>query len=232
MVNAASFFGVILVLYGWKRRPHEAPVPAESVKSAIKAGLVFARHSQGTKSVLIRTAVFSVSASALWAMLPLIAKCYGSVGFGVMVAFFGLGALVGAGLLPYLRRSISVDAMVAGATALYAAVTAATGYIHEFHPHCTIMFFGGGAWIVILASLNVSAQICAPSYLRARTLSMYLLVLQGGLAAGATLWGAVAEKFGMANALSIAAFALVLGLIVSRGYRLGLCVADTPVRGF
>jgi predicted MFS family arabinose efflux permease len=229
--NAASFVGVILVLNGWKRRPHERPMPAENVKSAIKAGFVFARNSVGTKAVLIRTAVFSVSAAALWAMLPLIAKCYGSVGFGEMVASFGLGALVGAALLPYLRRSISIDAMVAAATVLFAAVTAATGYIHEFHSHCTIMFFGGGAWIIILASLNVSAQICAPSYLRARTLSMYLLVLQGGLAAGATLWGALAERFGIPNTLSIAAFALVLGLIVSRDYRLGLCSADTPVRG-
>jgi predicted MFS family arabinose efflux permease len=164
-------------------------------------------------------------------MLPLIAKCYGSVGFGIMVTAFGLGALVGAGLLPYLRRSISVDAMVAAATLLYAAVTAATGYIHQFHSHCAIMFFGGAGWIVILASLNVSAQICAPSYLRARTLSMYLIVLQGGLAVGASLWGAMAERFGMPNALSIAAFALVVGLVVSRKHRLFLCGADTPVRG-
>lgn len=233
LLNALSFFGVILVLFGWKRRPHENPMPASNVKSAIKAGLTFARQSQGTKAVLIRTAVFSFSAAALWAMLPLIAKCYGSVGFGMMVASFGLGALVAAAILPYLRRAFSVDALVAGATVLYAAVSAATGYIQgEFHSHCTLMFFGGAAWIVILASLNVSAQLCAPSYLRARMLSMYLLVLQGGLAIGATVWGAVAERLGMSDALAIAALALVIGLIASRNYRLGLCRADTPVRGF
>ena len=229
LLNAASFFGVILVLFGWKRRPHENPMPASNVKSAIKAGFIFARHSQGTKAVLIRTAVFSVSAAALWAMLPLIAKCYGSVGFGMMVASFGLGALVAAGLLPYLRRSFSVDAMVGAATVLYAAVSAAVGYIQEFNSHCTLMFFGGAAWIVILASLNVSAQLCAPSYLRARTLSMYLLVLQGGLAIGASLWGIVAERLGISDALIIAALALLIGLIASRNYR--LCGADTPVRG-
>jgi MFS family permease len=231
LLNAASFVGVIFVLYGWKRRPHESPMPASNVRTAIRAGFTFARNSHGTKSVLIRTAVFSVSASALWAMLPLIAKCYGSVGFGMMVASFGLGALMGAALLPSLRRTISVDAMVAGATVLYAAVTVATGYIHVFHSHCALMFIGGAGWIVILASLNVSAQICAPSYLRARMLSMYLLVLQGGLAAGASLWGVVAEQFGMPEALSVAALALVIGLIVSRKHRLGtdsLRFRETP----
>jgi predicted MFS family arabinose efflux permease len=150
----------------------------------------------------------------------------------MMVASFGLGALVGAAILPYLRKAISIDAMVAGATVLYAAVTAATGYIHEFHSHCTIMFFGGGAWIIILASLNVSAQICAPSYLRARALSMYLLVLQGGLAVGASLWGAVADRLSMTKSLSIAAIVLVVGLIASRKRRLEMCSADTPGPGF
>jgi len=233
LLNAVSFFGVMGVLYGWKRRPHEGPLPTSNVKLAIKAGFEFARHSEGMKSVLIRTAVFSVSASALWAMLPLIAKCYGSVGFGAMVASFGLGALVSAGLLPYIRRSLSVDAMVAGATVLYACVTAAAGYVHEdFYSHCAIMFIGGLGWIIILASLNVSAQICSPSWLRARTLSMYLLVLQGGLAVGSSLWGALAERTSVSTALLAAGIALVVGLMVSRKHRLSsdqLPFRATPV---
>jgi predicted MFS family arabinose efflux permease len=221
LMNAASFFGVMFVLYGWKRRPHEPPIPTNSVKTAIKAGFEFASHSREIQSVLIRTAVFSVSAAALWAMLPLIAKCYGSVGFGTMVACFGLGALVSAGLLPYIRRSLSIDEMVAGSTVLYACVTAAAGYIHEvFYAHCALMFIGGLGWIVILASLNVSAQTCAPSWLRARTLSMYLLVLQGGLAIGSSLWGAIAERTSVTTSLIIAGIALVLGLVASRRYRL------------
>jgi MFS family permease len=221
LLNAASFIGVIFVLYGWKRRPHEAPQPASTVGAAIKAGFVHARSSQGIKSVLIRTAVFSFSASALWAMLPLIAQCYGSVGFGTIVASFGVGALVGASVLPYMRRNLSVDAIVGGATILYAAVTGATGYVHDFSAHCLLMFIGGAGWIAILASLNVCAQICSPSWLRARTLSMYLLVLQGGLALGSSLWGAIAEKTSMPTALAIAGAALVIGLFLSRKFHLG-----------
>jgi predicted MFS family arabinose efflux permease len=221
LVNAASFFGVIFVLYAWKRRPHEDPQPASSVRGAIKVGFEFARHSDGMKSVLVRTAVFSVSAAALWAMLPLIAKCYGSIGFGTMVGAFGLGALVSAGLLPYIRQSLSVDAVVASATVLYACVTAAAGHVHEnFYAHVAIMFLGGVGWIVILASLNVSAQLCCPSWLRARTLSMYLIVLQGGLAVGSSLWGAVAERTSIETSLLVAGIALVVGLIVSRKHRL------------
>jgi predicted MFS family arabinose efflux permease len=138
-----------------------------------------------------------------------------------MVACFGLGALFSAGLLPYIRQSLSVDAMVAGATVLYACATAAAGYIHEqFHAHCAIMFIGGLGWIIIIASLNVSAQTCAPKWLRARTLSMYLLVLQGGLAIGSTLWGAIAERTSVGISLYVAGIALIIGLLVSRKHSL------------
>ncbi|HWR15559.1 MAG TPA: MFS transporter [Terriglobales bacterium] len=228
LLNAASFFGVILVLYGWKRRPHEYPVPASSVKAAIRAGFSFALQSKGMQSVLIRTAVFSVSASALWAMLPLIAQCYGSIGFGTMVAAFGLGALLGAGLLPQLRRSFTVNTIVGAATLMYAAATAATGYIHEFNSHCTLMVIGGAGWIIIVASLNVSAQLCSPTWLKARTLSMYLIVLQGGMALGSTFWGTLAERISINTSLSVAGIALVLGLLVSRNHRLGADQQEMP----
>ena len=59
-----------------------------------------------------------------------------------------------------------------------------------------------------------------PSYLRARALSMYLLVLQGGMAVGATFWGALAKKIGIANALTVAAVVLTCGVMALRGHRI------------
>jgi predicted MFS family arabinose efflux permease len=82
------------------------------------------------------------------------------------------------------------------------------------------MLVAGVAWIGILACLNVAAQTMCPSYLRARALSMYLLVLQGGMAVGATLWGAVAKQIGIANALAVAAVVLACGVLALRGHRI------------
>ena len=58
------------------------------------------------------------------------------------------------------------------------------------------MFVSGTAWIGILACLNMAAQTMSPPFLRARALSMYLLVLQGGMAVGSALWGALATGWG------------------------------------
>jgi predicted MFS family arabinose efflux permease len=49
---------------------------------------------------------------------------------------------------------------------------------------------------------------------------MYLLVLQGGMAAGSAIWGAVAERFGIAVSLTAAAVLLAVGLVTTRWHHL------------
>jgi predicted MFS family arabinose efflux permease len=219
LVNAACFFGVIFVIHAWKSHQPE-PERRERVLRAIRTGLDYFRQSTSVRAVLVRTAVFSVAASALPALLPLLAKPFGSVGFGIMLGCFGAGALAGAAILPTLRRRMTVNKVVVLATLVFAVATFATPRLHTFGGMCAALFAGGGAWITIVAILNVSAQTMCPAWLRARALSMYLLVLQGGMAAGSAIWGAVGERWGIPSALLIAALALIAGLSCARHYRL------------
>ena len=219
LLNAASFFGVILFLYTWKRAPH-APLPARSMRAAIVEGF---RHVQGApqvKSVLIRTGAFSIGASSLLALLPVVCQPHGAQGYGFLLTCFGMGALAGAAVLPRFRLQYSVDGLVAGATVLFAIMTFAAGQVHIFEWLCLVLFTAGAAWIGILACFNVVAQTMCPSWMRARALSMYLLVLQGGMAIGSALWGAVASRQGVPEALAWSALAMVVGLATIRRHRL------------
>jgi predicted MFS family arabinose efflux permease len=119
-----------------------------------------------------------------------------------------------------VREKLSVDGLVGLAILLFAGLTFAAGRVESFALLCAVMLVAGGAWIGILACLNVAAQTMCPSRLRARALSYYLLVLQGGMAIGATLWGAVADKIGVADALSAAAIVLALGVFALRRHRI------------
>jgi predicted MFS family arabinose efflux permease len=103
---------------------------------------------------------------------------------------------------------------------LFAAMTFAAGRMQSFEILCLVLFGAGMAWIGILACLNVAAQTMSPPGLRARALSMYLLVLQGGMALGSALWGALANREGVPTALLSAALVLVLGLSTIRRHRL------------
>src|SRR5437763_3222543 len=52
-LNAASFVGVILVLYRWERPQTESALPAEHAVSAVRAGLRYLRHAPEFQAVLI-----------------------------------------------------------------------------------------------------------------------------------------------------------------------------------
>jgi len=228
LLNAFSFLGVILFLYRWQR-PIEVQPKTQRVWSAIGDGFSYVRESGLAKSVLLRTGTFSVAAVAILALLPIIARPYGARGYGVLLGCFGLGALLGALVLPRLREKLSVDGVVGIAILIFAGMTFAAGRAETFALLCAVMFVAGGAWIGILACLNVAAQTMCPAYVRARALSFYLLVLQGGMAVGATLWGALAKRIGVPDALGVAAVALALGVFAMRGHRITASELDmTP----
>jgi hypothetical protein len=85
---------------------------------------------------------------------------------------------------------------------------------------CLVLFIAGTSWIAILACFNVVAQTMCPSWMRARALSMYLLVLQGGMAIGSALWGGVASWQGVPAALAWSALAMVVGMSTILRHRL------------
>jgi predicted MFS family arabinose efflux permease len=220
LLNALSFFGVIYFLYQWRRRPGRSSLRVDHMFSAMISGFRHMQSSAPVKAVLVRSAVFSISAGALPALLPLLAHPFGSQGYGLLLGFFGVGALLGAMLIPIFRRRVSADVLVSFATGVFAFGTFAGGRWQSFAVLSLIMFIAGIAWIQIIASLNVSAQTMCPGHMRARAISVYLLVLQGGLAGGAALWGAVAERFGMARSLSCAALGLLAGILATYWFRL------------
>jgi predicted MFS family arabinose efflux permease len=220
LLNAVSFFGVILFLYVWKPVETERRNGTTTFAGAIAIGLRYARQDPRIRTVLARTLAFSLFASSFWALLPLIASKFGAEGFGAMLAFFGLGALCGAGVLSLARRRVSPDAVIASATLIFAVALCGLVRAHSLAIASTFSAAAGLAWISILATLNLAAQTAAPAWVRARVISMYVLVLQGGLALGSAVWGVVASNSGVQLTLTIAAAALTAGLLLAPWYRL------------
>jgi MFS family permease len=235
LLNAASFVGVLVALYGWHPSPHQSGLPAEHMLAAMRAGMRYVRHAPALDAVLVRTAVFISGGSALWALLPLVARSemgLSAVGYGVLLGCLGMGAIAGTAILPKLRRRFVVDCLVAGATVVFAATTVGLAYLRELVWLCVAMLAGGMAWTTLMSSLTATAQLVLPSWVRARGLAMFMLVFMGGMAAGSALWGAVAARAGSSVALACAALGLVLGLTAMMRYRLsnGEALDLTPSR--
>jgi MFS family permease len=215
LLNSISFVGVIFVIYRWRREPIESISPTERVMGAMRAGLRYVRHAPELRAVLVRTAVFASCASALWAMLPLIARKdlgLGAVGYGILLGGLGAGAIIGAVVLPKARQLLSANLLVIFGTIIFAAATLALAYIRIFGLLSVAMVFGGLAWMTTMSSFNIGVQTVVPEWVRARALAIYLLSFFGTLAAGSVVWGVIAEHFGIPFALLCAASALIAGL--------------------
>jgi MFS family permease len=214
MLNSLSFVGVLLVIYRWRREPEESISPAERVVGAMRAGVRYVRHDPGLRAVLVRTGVFVSCASALWAMMPLVARQQlglGALSYGVLLGGLGAGAILAAFILPAVRRRVSVNVLTVCGTLVFAATTTTLAVVRSFPLLCAAMIFGGVAWMTLMSSLNVCVQALVPAWVRARVLAIYLLVFFGGMALGSALWGTVATRVGVSDALLCAAAGLVLG---------------------
>jgi hypothetical protein len=63
----------------------------------------------------------------------------------------------------------------------------------------------GAAWVVAITSLNVSAQMALPAWVRGRGLAIYVTVMFGALSLGSVIWGQAAASLGLGPAQFIAA---------------------------
>ena len=223
-LNAVSFIGVMVVLFFWKREAAATTLPAERFFSALRTGFRFARHHEPLQGAVIRGIGFFLFASAPWALLPLIAKDLvggGAQTFGILVAAIGAGAVLGALLLPRLRKKLSKDILVAGATILYAVAMLALAYLTNLPALGVAMIFSGMAWIAVLSSLQVAAQLALPNWVRSRGLAVFMAAFMGSMALGSLLWGNLAQQTSIATALVVAAAGAVLAIGVTWRWQLG-----------
>ncbi len=223
ILNAISFLGVIVVLYGWKRPVQSGLLPAERLIGAIRSGLRYVRYAPALRAVMVRTGAFTIGASAVWAILPLLARDrlkLDAGGYGLLLGAFGAGAIVAGAALQRLEEAFSPDAIVAASTVIFASTLIGLAVWSSYALALVMMALGGGTWVLANSSLNIAAQLSVPRWVQGRALACYQVVSQGAMAGGSVLWGFAAEHQGVPLALVLGAIAMVSGLVPSMLFHL------------
>lgn len=230
VLNAVSFVAVLIVLYWWKREPEHEVVGSEGVGAAIWAGIRYVRFAPFMHSVLLRSGLFVIAGSAVWAILPVVAKVEfhsESTGYGVLLGFLGLGSIIGALTLSRVRQLATPEMLATGGVVLFGLVNIGLAAATRFSVVCALMLAGGIGWMTVNSTLNTAAQTALPGWVRARVLAVYLLVFQGAMAIGSVIWGQVASRYGLRTTLFIAGLTLVAAAIVTVRLHLGAADLDT-----
>ncbi|WP_156689537.1 MFS transporter [Mycobacterium sp. Marseille-P9652] len=202
-LNAISFTGIMIALWAWQRPKQMAPIERERIGQAIANGLHYVVNGPIFRRILLRAALFVFPASALLALLPVAAARswhLGAGGYGVALGTIGFGAVLAVAVPAPLRERISPNALLAACAAGYGLATIAVAWL-PFAAAIPFLALSGMTWLITLTTLNAAAQLQLPRWVRARGLSMYLLVFTGSQALGAYLWGVVATHAGLGIAL-------------------------------
>src|SRR5208337_2571975 len=104
------------------------------------------------------------------ALLPLYARFElgaGATGYGVLLGFFGAGGVMGGLLVPGLRHHLSRDQTLSGSTFAYAVATVILAGLKLVAADYVAMCLGGAAWVIAMTSLNVTAQLVVPQWVKA-----------------------------------------------------------------
>ena len=215
-ILAAVAFVLIL---RWKSEPRASTLPGERFFGAMRTGVNFTLQSPRLKAIMLRVFLFFLQATAITALLPLVARGLhggGPATFTVMLSCVGAGAIIAALYFPRMRERFNRDQFVWGGTVVHAVATCLIVLVPEIWVALPAMVVSGMAWISVANSLTVSAQVAMPNWVRARGMSIYQMGLMGGSAIGSLIWGQVASLVGVQGAVLAAAGFGVLVLVLTR----------------
>ncbi len=190
-INGVSFVAVIASVLLMNIPRYIKIEQSDSVWGQLKSGALYIREHQHIWTPLLILFLLSLFTGPLVTFLPVFAKDIfrvGEVGFGLLQAAFGLGAVVGSFGFSKLYQAITdKHRFLAGLLIIISLSMAGFSYASLFILALGAIFLGGwgGATLMTLVRTAVHEQV--PNHLRGRLVSYYSLVLIGGTPIGALL---------------------------------------------
>lgn len=212
-LNAVSYVGLIVVLLRWRRPAEAAPLPRESILSAMVGGVRYVAMSPAIGTVLLRAILYGFAASVVLALLPLVARDLvrgGAMTYGLLLNGFGAGAVAGALASAWLRQRFTAEQVVRMATIATALGIGGVGGAAGLVPTLAALVLAGAGWVVTLTTFNVTVQMSAPRWVAGRSLAIYQTAVFSGISSGSWCFGLLVAALGPQLPLLIAAAGMIL----------------------
>lgn len=218
-LNALSYAAVVGVLVTVGRKIRVAGDPdGHSMSEAMALGLRFARFTLPFRRVLFLAGLFAICSAVVQAVLPNRTAELGGAEwtYGLLLGSMGLGALLGAFTRPRFVARLGARAVPVSMT-----VFGVFGVMLGLAPSILIAVLAlvgiGACWVWSLTTLNATAQLMAPGWVRGRAMSLYTLAFAGIIPVGSALSGVVADAIGAGAAdVVFSSGAILLGLAAPR----------------
>ncbi|MCB2108088.1 MAG: MFS transporter, partial [Rhodobacteraceae bacterium] len=214
LVCNAFASGMMAVMFGRSPKPLPKQLPRENFIEALWNGLRFAVLEARFRGILMRCLLFLGTASALLALMPLVAKDIlrgGPTVFGTLITWIGIGSVVGAFSRGRVSAKLSPNVHAVVSAAGTAAALVGMAYCRTITEASAAAFFYGLAWTNGTITFQVAAQMSVPANMRGRGISLFMMTFGTGIMLGGVIFGVVADLFGIHNAL-VSSGACAIGL--------------------
>lgn len=223
LFNTLSYLLVIAVYFTWDRTVETSRLPRERMGSAVVAGLRYVGQSPEIQNVLVRSLFFGMAASAIMALLPVIALQQiggGPLTYGILLGAMGLGAIASATQMASMREKLGGEGLATAGSGCIAVACLLLGVTAYMPIAFAAMFATGLAWMMTFSTFNTTVQLCAPNWVKARALAIYQTTAFGGMAIGSWVWGEIATVQSTSAALLCAMVVMCIGILMRHRYRL------------
>jgi MFS family permease len=152
-----------------------------------------------------------VPACAVWALLPLIASQQlglNADGYGLLFAALGLGAVIAALCLGWVKQHLSSNGVLELAAISFTLAFGSIVLVPNAWVTLPLLVVCGFGWTATVSTIISELQLFLPGWVRARAIAIYLMVFLGSQAIASPIWGLLTQRFGLPVAI-LAAAALV-----------------------
>ncbi len=205
VANAVSFLAVVVALLFIRLSPPPGRDDQVGLFFSLRLGARAARAEAGCRNAIAMIAIVGLTASPFIALVPVMAHRLTHTGArgiasatGLLTTAQGVGAVAGALAIAPLAARFGRGRMLTSSLYLLPPVLALYGFAPSLAFALPALFVVGLVYIGVLSGLSTVVQLRAPSELRGRVLSLYLVALGVSYPIGSLVQGPLADALGLA----------------------------------
>jgi MFS family permease len=224
-INAASFAAVVLALVMVRLPKPVVSSERIGMRARLAAGAWIAAAEPGCRSAIELIAVVALLASPFIALVPAMSKVLDrggvstQVATAILVTAQGIGAVIGALVLPTLAERVGRRTMLSAALFVLPVLLILYALAPSLWLSAVAFLAVGAGYIAVLAGLNTVVQLRAPAEARGRVLSIYMMVLGIVYPIGAVVQGGIANHTGVRAITVTGAVVLMVAMVAIAAFR-------------
>lgn len=221
-INAASFVVVVIVFAYVRSTPRERVTTKMDFFAEVRHGAKEAWRVKGCRNPIVGVSTLAFVFSPFIALVPAMAievLKAGKIGTSWLVTAQGVGAVIGAVVLPHIAKRTSRTAVLRGAAIGMVVGIAAYALAPNLIVSAVALTLVGLCYVGTLNGLNASVQIHAPTKVRSRILSLYTMSLSIWYPFGAIIQSTIAKHWGVRQITFTSAVVMAVLLVITMGLK-------------